>query len=259
MQSRTLTGAGMNGANLITLDTVNSTNTWALEHASSLHDGDVVRADEQTDGHGRFGRTWLSFPGQSVSLTWIAIPSSSTDPLRRWPGQITAAATARLLRGLGISAGLRWPNDVVAGSRKIAGTLAEASSDFHMIAVGIGLNVNVDMDTLSRHGLSNVATSMSIEANTGYDIEIVIPRLISSIGTFAAAVRNEGPDLLLNEWRSLDCMTDREIKISTAGGDFHGICRGVSSEMEVLLAMSDGTLRPFTAGDVTLLRPSARA
>lgn len=95
--------------------------------------GDAVVADEQTAGHGRFGRSWHS-PIGGLYVTIILSP----DPLLSLKAGL---ALVRRLRRAGFSSGVKWPNDVLVGDRKIAGILVEAVGTYSL--VGIGLNLTV--------------------------------------------------------------------------------------------------------------------
>ncbi|MCK5828204.1 biotin--[acetyl-CoA-carboxylase] ligase, partial [Candidatus Bipolaricaulota bacterium] len=93
--------------------------------------GDAVVADEQTTGQGRFGRSWIS-PRGGLYAT-IILPSGPLLSLK------AGLALVRALRRAGVSAGLKWPNDVLVEDRKIAGVLVEAAEEHSL--VGIGLNL----------------------------------------------------------------------------------------------------------------------
>lgn len=93
--------------------------------------GDMVVADEQTAGRGRFGRTWIS-PNGGLYATIIL----ASDPLLSLKAGL---ALVNVLRRAGVFAVLKWPNDLLVGSLKIAGILIEATSEFSL--VGIGLNL----------------------------------------------------------------------------------------------------------------------
>ena len=93
--------------------------------------GDIVLANEQTAGRGRFGRTWIS-PNGGLYATLI-LPDTPLLSLK------AGLAVVRALRSVGLDAGLKWPNDVMMGDRKIAGVLVETDGDRSL--VGIGLNL----------------------------------------------------------------------------------------------------------------------
>ena len=93
--------------------------------------GDMILADEQTEGRGRFGRTWIS-PKGGLYATIIL----SLDPLLSLKAGL---AITRVLRSAGIEAGIKWPNDVYVRDLKIAGVLIETTGGVAL--AGIGLNL----------------------------------------------------------------------------------------------------------------------
>ena len=93
--------------------------------------GDAIVADEQTTGRGRFGRTWIS-PDGGLYATWIL----SLDPLLSLKAGL---AVTRVLRCVGIDAGIKWPNDVLVGHLKIAGVLIETTGMFSLVGIGVNL------------------------------------------------------------------------------------------------------------------------
>jgi BirA family biotin operon repressor/biotin-[acetyl-CoA-carboxylase] ligase len=119
--------------------------------------GDIVVADEQTAGRGRFGRTWVS-PSGGLYATMIL----SADPLISLKAGL---AVARSLRSVGINAGLKWPNDVLVEGRKIAGVLVE--NDGGQALVGIGLNLtSAPLDTATCTALHSDMTDRDEWART---------------------------------------------------------------------------------------------
>jgi BirA family biotin operon repressor/biotin-[acetyl-CoA-carboxylase] ligase len=95
--------------------------------------GDVVVADVQTAGRGRFDRTWQSPPG-GLYATFLVV----FDPL---VAIRSAVAVARALAVFGIDVRLKWPNDVLVGDAKLAGLLIESDGDRALVGIGVNLTV----------------------------------------------------------------------------------------------------------------------
>jgi BirA family biotin operon repressor/biotin-[acetyl-CoA-carboxylase] ligase len=104
--------------------------------------GTVVLADEQVRGRGRQGRPWTSAPGAGVWLGYLMRPS---DPFEGGVLSLRVGmAVVDALGAVGVATSLKWPNDIVADDRKLAGVLCEArwvGSHLAWIAVGLGVNV----------------------------------------------------------------------------------------------------------------------
>jgi BirA family transcriptional regulator, biotin operon repressor / biotin---[acetyl-CoA-carboxylase] ligase len=124
---------------LIWLDQVDSTNQEMVRRsAESLGHFSAVVAGQQTLGQGRLGRSWQSPLGSSLSLT-VFLRGPFKEP--GWVNLLAALAVTRALRKLGVSdAGIKWPNDVLVGGKKISGILSQLQQDGSII-LGIGLNL----------------------------------------------------------------------------------------------------------------------
>jgi BirA family biotin operon repressor/biotin-[acetyl-CoA-carboxylase] ligase len=131
---------------LILHGVVDSTNERAFAALASgaARDGDVHVARGQTHGRGRLGRRWHSPDGEGLYLSMIVMPAPPPPPA---PALTMAAGLALLdaARELDVpDARLKWPNDLVAGGRKLAGVLVEtrgADPARPRFVVGVGFNV----------------------------------------------------------------------------------------------------------------------
>src|SRR5437899_9302994 len=102
----------------------------------------VVVADRQTAGQGTHGRTWQAAAGTSLLASWLFRPAPAEPGLF---ALLAGVAVARALERLGMpEASLKWPNDVEAGQKKVAGALAHATTDGEggSLVLGIGVNVH---------------------------------------------------------------------------------------------------------------------
>jgi BirA family transcriptional regulator, biotin operon repressor / biotin---[acetyl-CoA-carboxylase] ligase len=106
-------------------------------------EGAVVLADYQSAGRGQHGRTWTAPAGTALLFSVVLRPRLS---VARWPELPLAAgcAVAESVEEIGpLSAGLKWPNDVVVDGRKVAGVLAEGvAGEPPLVVLGIGVNVS---------------------------------------------------------------------------------------------------------------------
>ncbi|MBP7829936.1 MAG: biotin--[acetyl-CoA-carboxylase] ligase [Kiritimatiellae bacterium] len=183
-------------------DSVTSTNDvakWEAEQGAP--EGLAILARRQEKGRGRQGRTWLSAEGQGVYLSVLlrpAIPAYEAN----WLGVIGALAVAEALERAGVgSLTLKWPNDVLARGRKIAGILVEPRIEAESVEFAvIGLGINVTQDRADwPEDLRNKATSCRLE---GVDTE---PRrlaglVLESLGRVYAGFRAGRRQPLLRDW-----------------------------------------------------------
>ena len=136
---------------IIELESVPSTNTWAKEHAEELHHADIVLTHDQTAGRGQRGNSWEAEPGMNLTFSLCLEPSSILPSEQFLLSEAVALGVAdAVAQALGLDTQqeeitVKWPNDIYAGNRKIAGILIEHSIRGNRIAksiAGIGLNVN---------------------------------------------------------------------------------------------------------------------
>src|SRR3954451_24775486 len=121
-------------------DTIGSTNDRARElaEAGAAH-GTLVTAGEQTAGRGRQGRSWVTPPGTAIAASLVLREFDDLLPLRAGLAVADIAGERALVK---------WPNDVWVDGRKVAGILAESRSEPRWAALGIGVNVAVDVAAL---------------------------------------------------------------------------------------------------------------
>ena len=152
-------------------------------------EGALAVTDEQTEGRGRLGRRWLAPPASSILCSLRLHPPVATDRLPQLPLVASAACAAALETSAGVTAELKFPNDVLVRGRKIAGILAEARSDG--VTLGVGINVTISPDVLPRD-VRIPATSLLAE--TG-----LVTRRAELLAVFLAELERRYDDWLASE------------------------------------------------------------
>ena len=241
--------------------TTGSTNADLLARGGP--EGQVLVAEEQTAGRGRMGRSWVSQPGAALTFSVLLRPVTVPASRRGWLPLLTGIAVATAVRSAAsVAATLKWPNDVLAGDRKLAGILAEqsgsGSGSGDVLVIGIGLNVATPSDALpvSPGGLR--ATSLLAEgADAGRE-----PLLIEVLRRFERwylpfrADPDPARTGLLAEYRSLCATLGRHVRAELPGGR---VLSGTAEDVDTdgrLLIREDATagVSPVSAGDITHLR-----
>jgi BirA family transcriptional regulator, biotin operon repressor / biotin---[acetyl-CoA-carboxylase] ligase len=166
-----------------TVECTGSTNADLLARATGrtrAPEGLVLVAEEQTAGRGRMGRTWVAPPHTALTFSVLLRPTWIPSGRLGWLPLLTGISACVALRSVaGVEASLKWPNDVLAGGRKLAGILAEASGD--TVVIGIGVNVSTTPAELPEPGPGSLsATSIYAEGlRTGRPV--VLDRVQSGI------------------------------------------------------------------------------
>lgn len=211
--------------------------------------GTVVIAETQTAGRGRFGRRWVSPPGQNLYLTMITRPL--VERLRLLSIVAPLAVTLAVEDVAGLRPRIKWPNDVLAGDRKLAGILIEseiAGPEVKYALVGIGLNVNFDIDPGSE--IADIATSLKREVGHEVSRERLLLALLSRFERSYEAAAH-GPEVHV-AWRARLETLGRQVRVTFRDQVYEGLAEDVDAEGNLVLLRPDGSRLTMEAGEVTL-------
>jgi BirA family transcriptional regulator, biotin operon repressor / biotin---[acetyl-CoA-carboxylase] ligase len=167
-----------------------STNADLVAEArTGAPEGAVLVAEEQTAGRGRMGRSWLSPPRAALTFSVLLRPADVPAARRGWLPLLAGVAVAMAIRQVSaLDATLKWPNDVLLRSGKLAGILAEQSGD--AVVVGIGVNVSTARHELpAPAGSSRPATSLRLEGSPSLDRELLLGRMLAELERWYLAWR----------------------------------------------------------------------
>lgn len=234
-----------------------STNADLLARAASGADidGQVLIAEHQTAGRGRHDRQWAS-PGEQITMSvGVRVEDVSTAGWG-WLSLATGLAVAdAVATATTVEAGLKWPNDVLAGHGKLAGILAEVTRPFAVI--GIGLNV-----TAAPPGVPG-ATSLRDALVAQPERDVLVCRILRELGERITGWRAaDGADpQLANDYRARSLTLGSRVRAELPGGrQIVGIARDVDDQGRLCLetwdsdAAKSGETVVISAGDVVHLR-----
>jgi BirA family biotin operon repressor/biotin-[acetyl-CoA-carboxylase] ligase len=231
-------------------DRIESTNDRAAAVARDAAGADAgagvaVFAGVQTGGRGRRGRSWTAPPGGlycSLALRPSAAPART--PRYALAG---AVAAARACERVGVETRIKWPNDVLAaeGGGKLAGVLAESGEGW--LALGVGLNADVNVDHLPDR-----ATSLRALAGGRIDRAALARALLEA--WFELTGTAAGRDRILPAWRERAGTLGRRVRVETPSGTVVGRAVDVVDPGALVVATGDGRTR-IDAGDCEHLRP----
>ena len=182
--------------------------TQDLLFGRGLPEGAVATTDHQTVGRGRLGRTWVEAPGTALLVSVLLRPPAD----RRAPELSLVAAVAVALaveHATGLSAQIKWPNDVMLDRRKVAGILAELRGD--EVVVGIGLNVNQTRDQLPADARTHAASLRTVTGHE-HDREAVLAEFLARFGEAYGAWLAGGLDALFAELGPRDFLRGRRVR-----------------------------------------------
>jgi BirA family biotin operon repressor/biotin-[acetyl-CoA-carboxylase] ligase len=234
---------GRLGDPLIYRASVDSTNSVAAlaRHAAPV--GSVIVADHQTAGRGRLGRPWLAAPNTGLACTVVL---ASPDPVWVVP-MIIGLAVLDTLRGLGLPATLKWPNDALILGRKCSGILIEARPVDGAPRLLAGIGINVFSSDPSLPNATHIAAHSALTPRR----EDLLVNLLTNIEQWEARAI-EAPARVRTVWASGLETIGREVTVHTGTGLLRGAVVGVSDDGGLLVRQANGATVVIQAGDVTL-------
>ena len=202
----------------------------------------LVVANEQTGGHGRGDKSWLSEPGASLLASWVFRPAPAEPALFTL---LAGVAVFRALRTFGVAdVGLKWPNDVWLTGGKIAGCLAHGAAD-HLV---VGIGVNVSQRELPAE-IAEAATSLR-RAGHALDRLALLARLSAELDRVADPANRA--DALV-EWRRRSITLGREVEVRDSGtATYRGTASALAEDGALLVETPYGQQRVL-AGEVRVL------
>lgn len=252
-------GGRRKGFHIEILDSAASSNTLLLQRARqdaiAVRSGSVLAVEWQSGGRGRLGRTWHSGLGNALtfSLLWrFDCGLSALSGLSLAAG----VALVRALRVLGIAgAQLKWPNDVLNDTGKLAGILIETQGDMlgpSAVVIGIGLNLALPQQVLRQieQPVSSLAEMSGTLPERNHLLAVVLLELEDVLREFA----DHGFVALRTEWQSYHALQEQAAQLLLPDGSrVEGVVRGVTEDGSLELETAQG-IRRFNVGEVGLRR-----
>ena len=252
-----LVGPGLPWARLDVVAETGSTNADLLDRSAAGEDidGSVLLAEYQSAGRGRHGRHWSAPPRRQIALS-VGIDGSSVPRTGwGWLPLATGVAVADALDAVtGVSAGLKWPNDVLVDGGKLAGILAEVAAPASTIVVGLGLNVTLTAEEAP----DPAATSLLLLGAAPEDRVALTRRILRELAGRIDAWRTAGgaDGALIADYQRYSLTLGTRVRASLPGDrEVVGLARGVD-ELGRLQIETGGEAVTVSAGDITHLRPS---
>ncbi len=234
-------------------DTIDSTNRFVLDAARrGVGEGLVVVADHQDAGRGRRGRSWTAPPGSSLLVSVLLRPRVDAERAQLVTMATAVALAEAVERVAGFVPGLKWPNDVVVGDRKLAGLLAEAdvSARGEVRAVVVGAGCNVQWESFPPE-LATIATACNLEAGHDVDRDALLTALLDRL-----SVRVSDLEHVVDDYRARVTTLGRRVRVDLGDRVVEGAATDVDAAGRLVVATASGVDHVIAAGDVIHLRPA---
>lgn len=232
---------------------IDSTNAEALRGAAAGGSaGTWYRAEHQTAGRGRSGRVWQSERG-NLFATLLLRPACAPGVAAQL-AFVTGVAVHDTVAGVAPSArdrlALKWPNDLLIGSDKVAGILLESAAAGGEIAVAVGIGIN-----LSSHPSGPEARATDL-ATFGYAVDVgeAFRHLAGEMAQWLRVwSEGEGWSEVRSAWERRSIPIGLDIHVHAGRDEIGGVYQGIGEHGELRLLDAAGKIRSVTAGDVALI------
>ncbi|MDI1241385.1 MAG: biotin--[acetyl-CoA-carboxylase] ligase [bacterium] len=253
--------------NLLTFDTIDSTNTEALKQARlGAEEGVCIVARQQTAGRGRHGRTWVSEPDAGLYFSIVLRPKIETQYLPLVT-LMTGVAVHDTLAEFGVAADIKWVNDLHVDGKKISGILAETTDTPKGLAVIVGIGINLRSSNFPPE-IADTATSMQEQrpmsvppAVAGGSSHPTNPSELAEALTkyityfYDILQTDTGATEIIDEWRKRSTyFSGKSVRVVLENESLEGVTDGLEPNGALRVKLNDGSVTIVQAGDVEQLR-----
>lgn len=236
------------------LNVIGSTNQYIKEKFTELENGHACLAEAQTAGRGRHGRKWVSPYGSSLYLSMYWNFSGGYAALGGL-SLVVGVAVAKALSLSGVDGiKLKWPNDIYALGKKLAGVLIEVEGQIGVgcqTVVGIGLNVSLPKNVAE---IDQPWIDLAELTDVPLDRNIIAANLLTTLTETLHIFERDGLAAFINDWRNKDVYANQPVKLIVGKQIISGFSRGIDESGAILLETEQG-LKAYHGGEVSV-RPA---
>jgi BirA family transcriptional regulator, biotin operon repressor / biotin---[acetyl-CoA-carboxylase] ligase len=252
------------GSEILVFEETASTNDVIEQLAKSgAREGVVVFAESQRKGRGRHGRTWVSPRGKGLWFSVLLRPQLPPAATSRVTVAASVAVTRALRQCSGVDARIKWPNDVIANGRKLAGILVEAGTRIpsgsqasspreQCIILGIGINVNCKREDFSKE-LVGIATSLELESGRLQDRTALAAQVLATLDEYYRRTVSDF-EMIADEWAQLCTTLGKQIIVTVGRRRIEGFAQALDGDGALLLRRDSGQIERIVSGDLALER-----
>ena len=243
------------GKEILCFDAIDSTNIEAKKLAAKgAVEGTVLVAEEQGKGRGRLERPFFSPRGKGIWFSVILRPKFLPQEAPKCT-LLAAVAVAMAMEQFGLTAGLKWPNDILYEGKKLVGILTEMSAEMdriNYVVIGTGINVNIAAEEFPED-IRDVATSLSIMKGENLPRVKFFQRVMESMEELYLMVSEEGFAPVMERWKKYSITLGQEVNVIGVGtnASFSGVAADIDEEGALLVDTPEGRRRVL-AGDVSI-------
>jgi BirA family biotin operon repressor/biotin-[acetyl-CoA-carboxylase] ligase len=241
--------------NLMALPQVDSTNNRlkTMLQEQSLPTGTVLIAAAQNSGKGRRGRSWVSPPG-GLWFSVLLHPPLDLAKTALLSLVFAVACTRAIQQYTEAVCQIKWPNDLIIDGKKVGGILLELEGEIgaaNYLIVGIGINVNLDLDSIPAE-IRDYAISMKIAEHKDFELNRILATVLNQMETYYERFMMEGITDIMQEFCSLCYHLGQEVRVDMGSRILTGVNVGIDEQGSLLIDTGEQICKVST-GDVSVV------
>jgi len=205
----------------------------------------IVVADEQTEARGQMETKWLSKKGKNLTFSMFVAMEHFSVSRQFELNQAVSLGLLKALKEYVPNLRIKWPNDILADTKKIAGMLIENSVSKNSLKysiIGIGLNVN---QTEFPEEIPN-ASSLKLQVKKDFDLDLLLNEITNSIESYILDIDKKNIDELRKEYiQNLYLYNKESLFLNVKNEKFTGKIIGVSEEGRLLVRLQNNEILDF--------------
>lgn len=237
---------------------IDSTNTELMrriQQGDDLVSGQVLVAEMQQAGRGRRGRVWQSPFGANLYYSYYWKLEEGLQAAMGVSIAVGLAVYDAIEALYGLSAALKWPNDIYLHGRKLAGVLVELEGQVegpcHLV-IGIGINLQMP-ETASKH-IDQPWTDLASHTHS-LNKNALVAQLTHSLAQRLAVYQVSGLTTMVEQWNNVNAFGNDMVTLSTGMRTWRGVCEGIDTQGGIVLRQ-DGELKSYYGGEISLRKDS---
>ena len=240
------------GKNLLHYKETTSTNLVAKKLIQeNCKDGTVIVAEIQTNGIGRFNRSWQS-PLGGLWFSMILKPNISPNDGNKIT-LIAVASMIKVLNNLNINCKIKWPNDIYINNKKLCGILTTMNADMdkvNYIIVGLGLNINIDKKDFIND--LNTATSLLLETGNEFNKSEILAYFLNTFEYYYNKfVDDDDLSEVIYICKNYSMLINKKATLITLKKEETVTCLGIDDLGELIIKDSKGNIKKVLSGEIT--------
>ena len=231
--------------NIINLETVDSTNNYLKSNLAEFDNGTVLFSIEQTNGRGRFDRSWFGEKHKSIFSSFLIKDIAEPEDALRYSFLFSLGIKDLLSQYIPAEdIVLKWPNDILIRNKKICGVLSEFAKN--CIIVGIGINV---LDFTPEGKIELPWTTIEKETGFKLDVEKFKFELIDHINNAFIKYNADDPQNITKLWAEEADILGKFVTVSHGNKKISGTVLSID-DLGILEIAYENTIINISTGDL---------